>query len=398
MDEFITMPPHQKLEKRVTDLLEGSLGLSILPDSVIRARPSGQRSLFRDDYLAGLQIGLLYALFFCAIPWLLSIVSHAPFLEFSWSLFFLQIYGSFWSGWATASTRMASSSILKTVKSSIIPELSAETAEAIYQELTRRFERARLLYVSWGLAVLCAAVAGGLIYCDAPRDAKPPIGEIVWWSVGWWILFATAAKVVNVGSFYRVFAAHLEDEPERLYAIDPARSTLVINIASIGQTMLLFWFGIAVSIVVIIPFAAFGSPATNYSTAAKFISSLPYLANKSFVLAEVPIAGFFSIGLGTIVFLRNEAAIRRAVKKASASTLRLIEMEVGNLSELLTSPQAASLERLEKLKALHNDVAKGGSYRSLIVSGLSLFLPFIPLASLVKWILSWLGLGNMPPH
>jgi hypothetical protein len=217
MDEFTAMTPHQRLEKRVTDLLEGSLGLSILPGSATPATPSGKRFLFPDNYWAGLYIGLAYALAFCAFPWLLSRLTHASFLEFSWPLFFLQIYGSFWSGWATASTRIASSSILKTIKSSIIPELSAETAEAIYQNLTRRFERARLLYVSYGLAILCAAAAGGLIYYDAPMDAKPPIGVIVWWSFGWWILFATAAKVVNVGCFYRVFAAHLEDEPERLY-------------------------------------------------------------------------------------------------------------------------------------------------------------------------------------
>jgi len=385
MDETIAMVAHDELEKRVTELLEGSLGLSILPGPATPAKPS----MFRDDYWAGLEIGLLYAPFFCVIPWFLSVVSHSPFLKFSPSLFYLQIYGSFWSGWATASTRIASSSVLKTIKSSIIPELSAETADAICQYLNGRFERGRLLYVSWGLALLCAAAAGGLIYYDA-RDGKPPIGEIVWWSVGWWILFATAAKVVNVSCFYRVFAAHLEDEPERLFAMDPARSTLVTSVASVGQTMLLFWLGIAVSIAVIIPFAAVGSLGTSYSSATGFVSSLLHLGDK-FVFAEVPIAGFFSIGLGTIVFLRSEAAIRRAVKKATKSTLRLIEIEVGNLADLGIPSEAPSLERLAKLKTLHNDVATAGSYRSLVISGLSLLLPFIPL---VKWILSWLGLGS----
>src|SRR5262249_25506712 len=102
--DFIAAPPHQRLEECVTDLLEGSLGLSILPGPVSRAR-----SLIRDDYWAGLQIGLLYALFFCAIPWLLFIVSGAPILKFPTSLFYFQVYGSFWSGWATASSRLASS-------------------------------------------------------------------------------------------------------------------------------------------------------------------------------------------------------------------------------------------------------------------------------------------------
>jgi len=59
--------------------------------------------------------------------------------------------------------------------------------------------------------------------------------------------FATAAKVVMVSRFYGVFAAHLQDDPGRLYALDPAQSPLVTSIASVAQTMLLFWFGIAVS-------------------------------------------------------------------------------------------------------------------------------------------------------
>jgi hypothetical protein len=280
-----------------------------------------------------------------------------------------------------------------TIKSKIIPELPAETAGAIDHDLERRFDRTRLLYVSWGIGVASAVVAGILVYHDAlTDDPNPPIIEIIWWCVGWWILFATAAKVVNVGSFYRVFATHLEDDSVKLYPIDPARSTLVMNIASIGQTMLLFWFGIAVSIAAIIPFAAFGSHSTDYSNAAKFFSSLRDMTSSSFVFAMVPVTGFFSIGLGTIVFLRSEAALRRAIKTTTVSTLRLIETEIGNLSDL-PSPQA-DLSRLEKLNALHKDVAMAGSYRSLIISGLSLLLPFIPLASFVKSILSGLVSGT----
>jgi hypothetical protein len=167
--------------------------------------------------------------------------------------------------------------------------------------------------------------------------------------------------------------------------MDPAHSTLVTSVASVAQRMMLFWFGIAVSIAVVLPFGVL----EHYSTVPSFFSSLSWSmfqldpSNNWFVLVEVPITGFFSIGLGTIVFLRSEAAIRGVVKDVTRSTLRFIEREVADLSIRLKELDEAHLKRLMELSALHNGVAKAGSYRSLIISGLSVLIPFIiPVASL----------------
>ena len=175
--------------------------------------------------------------------------------------------------------------------------------------------------------------------------------------------------------------------------MDPARSTLVTSIAAVAQRVMLFLFAGAVSIALVIPFAVkdWSSwwASTYYSPAPGLFHSLPAalftldLPHNSFVGIDVIVIGFFSIGFGTIVFLRNEAALRQAVNTVTRSTLRLVEIEVADLSHRLGALDEANWSRLAELNALHKEVATAGSYRSIIVSGLSVMVPFvIPLISL----------------
>jgi hypothetical protein len=189
-------------------------------------------------------------------------------------------------------------------------------------------------------------LGGFLIYHDTGGGTLSlgVIGEIIWWSLGWALLFTTAAKVVNVGRFYRLFAAHLRDNSDRLYTLGPARSTLVTSVASVGQIMLLFWFGIAFSIALAIPFGVkewtiWAPSSINVSSVHDFFYSLynDFIRLEPrknwFVLVEVPVAYFFSIGLGTIVFLRSELAIKRAVRNVMRTMLRSIELCVADLQK-----------------------------------------------------------------
>jgi hypothetical protein len=365
--------PHEHLKQRLAELLGGALGLNVFPSSVSSVRFSDP-ALFQNPWMAGIRMSILYASLFCGLPWLL-------FSQPSWSLFFLQIYGCLWAGWATTSTKITSSSIEKIIENDIIPELSAKTAEAIEEDLALRFETKRLLCVSWGIAIPAAALAGVLIYFDASNaESKPPaIFEVVLWSVGWSLLFATAAKVVNVSRFYRLFAAHLKDEPEKLYAIDPARSTLVASVAFVAQRMLLFWLGIAISIALVLPFSV-----KDWGLLPNDLATLlaPNRSHNRFVLIEIAVTAFFSIGLGTIVFLRSEAAIRQAVRKAAHSTLHSVEVEVASLSNKIRELDETGWKRLTALSSLHKEVAMAGSYRSAIISALSVIVPFVPLVSL----------------
>ena len=368
--------PDKRLKRQINDLLEGSMGLNIFPCSFRWIWRFGQPPIIRNNpYLAGLSVAALYAALFCGVPWLLFFASQSIFAKPSWPLFLLQIYGSFWSGWATTTTRITSSLISRTIEGAIIPELSPRTADVICEDLRRRFEKVWLLATSWGIAAVGATLAGYLIHHDAPEAS---LGEVIWWSTGWAILFATAAKVVNVARFYRVFAAHLKDDPEKLYAMDPARSTLVISVASVARRVLLFWLGIAVSIALVVPFAV-----RNWNG---WLPSNLFTIDPSrnwFVLIDVLITGFFSIGFGTIVFLRSEAAIRLVVEDVTRATLRLIEAEVARLRNRFKELSEVDWRRLTELNLLHDKVAMAGSYRSVIISGLSVLVPFvIPVVSL----------------
>jgi hypothetical protein len=244
------------------------------------------------------------------------------------------------------------------------------------------------------------AQVAGLAHRGGERDAcrRPDLSDIgsiapaefslgrfvavAWWSVGWSILFATAAKVVMVARFYSVFAAHLDDCFEALGPLMPARSPVVVAMESVGQTMLLFWLGIALSIALALPFGIRDWPHQTWAlyqlTAMKLDPS-----HNMFVLTEVFITSILSIGMGTVIFLRSESSIRRAIRKVTNAALIRIEVKVRELFVRLECLSADEMKRMLDLNALHTEVAKTNSYRSLILSGFSLLLPLVgPLAGL----------------
>jgi hypothetical protein len=287
----------------------------------------------------------------------------------------LQVYGALWAGWVTVTARIASSPILKTIEEDILPELSETAVERICADLERRYSRKRVLASAWTLGAAGAIAAGYLVDHDLATALLPlpSIWQILIWCLGWMVLYAAAAKVVNVSQLYLFFALNLADTPKGLYLIDPARSPLVLSVARLAQTMLWFWLAIAVSIALAIPF---GIDFTQRAL-------LP-LDRNLFVGLDVLAIGTVSIGLGTVIFLQCEAAMRRSVRKVTYSTLRLIEEEAAKLLQKIAVMNDADWKRLSELDALRDEVVKAGSYRSVIASGLSVLVPFIvPIATLI---------------
>ncbi len=360
--------------KQVELILEGSLGLDIFSMGPESKKPPGTL------WIAAFW-GFLYAFLFCIAPLIVAAIFH---LQLCRPLLVLQIYGSFWCGWCTATSRWTSALVLKTLERDVIPQLSAKAAADLQARLAVRYDRKRQLIVTWCLAPVFAALAGWLVSRDLYGDWSPSNGELAWWSFGWLFLFAAAAKVVNTATFYRLFATSLEDDPGGIYALDPANSAIVKSISAVGRTMLVFWSGIAFSIILVIPFGVGAS--FDIKAGGPHFLAFDWSRN-SFALVDIFVVGSFSVGLGSVIFLLTEAALRRAVRNAVLSKLRSIEAQAASLTAQLGGPGTIDLGHLKELNQLHRDIAGADAYRNPILSGLSLVIPFIPLLSLLFQLL-----------
>lgn len=351
------------LRDGLADLLEDSLGLSIWPR--FRGWPNGSPVASREGpFRSAFIVAGLYLLLFCGLPGLAQAVYRPLAKNAFWALTLLQVYGAFWAGWATASTKITSGTIWTRLDVDVLPLLPPEAAGAILDDLKHRFDRPRLLRRAWVVGLASAMVAGVLISRDLrvlPDTYGPPLPlsiAVAWWSLGWSILFTTSAKVVMTSGFYRILSLHLDRAHEALYGLDPARSPLLLGVATISQAMLLFWLGIAISIALAIPFGVkdwigeLHNLENNLQTITSHRPQLAALASiirinpayNSFILAEVFLTGWFSIGVGTVIFVGSEAAMRRAVQAVTHATLRQIEAEVAGLTaSSVTSARRSSL-------------------------------------------------------
>ena len=289
-----------KLLASIAEIERDSMGLNVLPPiwTWVRVQVllpiltwsgvSGRADVSRvtNPWRAGLTIVVTYIVVFIGLPYLVYSIlvyfkPHDLKLNFNHGLYALQLYGALWAGWATVSTNIVARSLCRTIRTEIAPRLQDQTSKAITRWIRANFGRRAVLCRSWAVGVLCSIIAGVLIFGDLRNVTRL---EVTFWSLGWCLLFATSTGVVIVGRFYSAFATHLDQEVASLYVIDPTQSSLLRSVDSLGQRMLLFWFLIAVSIALIyVP---------------KTLLALE-LSHSRFIIVEVALAGFFSIGVGT---------------------------------------------------------------------------------------------------
>lgn len=339
------MIPHSQrdsvdeLRKKIFFLLSGSLGA--FPAEYNRHwKP-------RPPIFVGFYTGVTYAILFCGLPWIRY--------KDSGPLFWLSVWGSCYLAFAAAIAGSTSSSIFEAIENSILPELSERAVAAIDEDLARRFGTRRVSLVSLLAAIVAVALSALALYSDLKSDAKP--WEIGWSLCGFFILYLTAARATYVARFYGTFAAHLKIDSDRVYALDPAHSAQIASIASVGQRILLFWLGIVCSVATLYPL---------------FVHRIHW-----FVIIVVPLASFFSVGFGTVVFLNSEHAIRSVVREIATSTLLSTEREIADLLKRRSSLDELQWQRLQGLMSLHEKVVATGSYRSALVSGLSILVPLV---------------------
>jgi hypothetical protein len=325
------------LGMRVESLLAGVLG----------ALPQGSylRYSTKAGIVSGPVSGVLYAVLFAGIPWFVPGTSHV--------MPELGLWGAVYFAFAATTAQLTSASVLRIIKCNILRELSEIAAKGINDDLARRFRPLRLNIVA-SFAALAATLATAFAFKHDVKEVS--WGLIIWWCLGFFYVYFTAARTTYVARFYGSFAAHLKLMPEKLYPLDPARSIVVTHIASLGRRVMFFWTGIAAILLTLYPL---------------FYRSLPY-----YVLLVMPLATFFSLGLGTITFIAAEFEIGRVANGILSSTVRSTEEQIAKLLGREDLTEAGSA-KLKDLMSLHEKLSTSGWYKSVPLGVLSIITPFI---------------------
>src|SRR5258706_14560448 len=121
-----------KLADTIRLLLSGMLGA--FPVDV------SQRWSTRSPFLGAIVTALAYAIVFCGLPWII--------FRDTGPLFWLSVWGSCYFAFAAGIARGTSSSVLRIIENSILPELSETAAAAIDEDLARRFDTTRVSAVA----------------------------------------------------------------------------------------------------------------------------------------------------------------------------------------------------------------------------------------------------------
>jgi hypothetical protein len=270
--------------------------------------------------------------------------------------------------------RVATLRAIATVRHDILPHATQAYVACVAADLERRAADRKARPVALIAAVLAMVASGIALGFEQPplSDLHRLAPERTFWSLAAFYLCFSAARGVLVGRFYEPFVRNLDLARERFYLLGAAKTPLVRGVAGLGQQMVAFWAMIFVAILSIMLLAL--APLGDYGFAARS----PFLA---FV---VPTAGFASLGYGSLIFLRSEAAIRSTLRRFAAAQAEVLQKRCNTRLDPLAERLPADGAELERLSRWHDQILAGARYHNRLGAGLSLALPFImPLLSLM---------------
>jgi hypothetical protein len=290
---------------------------------------------------------------------------------------------------AIAFARSATEDALEIVGHDILPYASDPYASAVTVDLERRASSPLWRLVPWLFAAGAATVGVWATLVDVAQppasagggfrlgsSSEPFSADLLLWAVLCFYLSATATRAVMTATFHRSFARELDGESGALYALNAAESPLVLGLSKLGGRILRAWAMIFLSIVAIMVLAALPAPY-----------GLPHDSLVLFLL--VPIAGFFSLGYGSLVYLQTEAVIRAALRRFTLARALPIQQRANELAQLGARLDQDGAAELERLRVLAAQIVAGGHYGNRPLTMLSIALPLImPVLSLGVNLLS----------
>lgn len=292
----------------------------------------------------------------------------------------LLAWGGFYFAAALFFTQSATAAVIDTIQSDIEPHAERDYLAKVTESLA---EWHRPFFLRIGVPVLIASVSlvAATLAIASDIERGWPSRDLLtsplylFWAATYFLYFLTAAQAVTAAQFYRHFARHLELTTKSFFVLRGTDSPLVVGLARLSSRVLIFWVMIFLTIL------------SSMLLAVPDLGVYAFPPRSAFLLVLIPVAGFFSLGVGSLVYVGSEARIRSELRRFTQQRLEAIR-EKGNAPFLKGVPNAAQRAELKELADLHDRVVAGGKYGSPVGAMLSLALPLaLPIVSVVKLII-----------
>ncbi len=263
------------------------------------------------------------------------------------------------------------------VRRDILPYATPAYVAAVADDLERRDTALMRWVVPLLVAILAAIASTVALAFESSPIASARFGPVrLFWSVIGFYLSFVAARGVLVGRFYEPFARRLDLAREKFYVLGAAETPLVRGVAGLASQMLILWAMIFVAILSIMLLGA------------DFVRPYGFPRDSPFLWFVVPTAGFASVGYGSLLYLRSEAAIRETLGRFAAAQAEAVQ----RLANARLDPAAGRLPEdsgeAEQLSAWHDRILSGARYGNRLGTVLFVTLPFVmPVLTLVRALL-----------
>ncbi len=269
--------------------------------------------------------------------------------------------------------RLATLRSFDIVRRDILPFATPAYVAAVADDLERRDSALMRWVVPLLVAILAALASTMAAAYESPPIAGDRSGPVrhFWSFIGLYLSFM-AARGVLVGRFYEPFARRLDLARETFYVLGAAETPLVKGAGGLARQMVILWAMIFLAILSIMLLGA------------EFVRPYGFQGRSPFLWFVVPIAGFASVGYGSLLYLRSEAAIRETLGRFATAQAEALQ----RLANARLDPAAGRLpedsDEAEQLSAWHDRILAGARYGNLLGTVLSYTLPFVmPLLGLI---------------
>jgi len=295
----------------------------------------------------------------------------------SHELISLSWWGVVYFGLVVTHTRYTSLAVDEIVEELVLPSISDELAESVRKNIQKSFARRQTLMKS-----LSAASIAILISCVFLRQFH--WRQLCAWGVGFFILYFTASQATLTAPFYRRFSDSLKEHSDVLFPIDPAASPAIYACTALAKRILLYWFVVLLLVMSLmaVPYIWTFLLASRFGTWSGSVSR--------FIAIVVFVAGFFSFGFGSLVYLRFENDLRIAIDRVRLATLSTVQTRYCELSSNQRALSAEEQSQLDQLKSTSDYLSRSGNLRGsleTLATAVTATLP--PLVSIVGAVLTY---------